>query len=210
MQNLHFFHVHLCERLSLFYKTELRQNEARSRADKAEEPIMAMEIERKFLLPEYPEQLFQEGELKVLSEQMIDQTYLAIDGGEELRVRKLRDLRTGEVTYTHTYKNGKGISREEIEYGISEGLYVQLTEALRLIPLIKKRITADWNGVTVEIDVYTQLELSVLEVEFDSLAEAEAFVPPDWFGRDVSEERQYSNKVVWKALQEQPSEQLPQ
>ncbi|MRN51437.1 CYTH domain-containing protein [Paenibacillus monticola] len=162
---------------------------------------MALEIERKFLLPEYPQQLIQEGQLKILTRHSIDQTYLAIDGGQELRVRKITDLDSGEVTYTHTFKDGKGISREEIEYFISEGLYNQMIEAVKMIPLVKERTTGVWNGTTIEIDVYTQLKLSVLEVEFDSLEEAESFDAPEWFGKDVSVERQYSNKTVWKELQ---------
>lgn len=164
---------------------------------------MAMEIERKFLLPEYPQQLINEGALCIITRHSIDQTYLAIDGGQELRVRKITDLDTGEITFTHTFKDGKGISREEIEYGISAGLYNQMIEAVKAIPLVKERITGEWNGVTVEIDLYTQLELSVLEVEFESLEDAESFVAPEWFGKDVSTERQYSNKTVWKALQSQ-------
>lgn len=162
---------------------------------------MALEIERKFLLPEYPQQLIHEGQLKILTRHSIDQTYLAIDGGQELRVRKITDLDSGEVTYTHTFKDGKGISREEIEYFISEGLYNQMIEAVKMIPLVKERTTGIWNGITIEIDVYTQLKLSVLEVEFDSLEEAESFDAPEWFGKDVSVERQYSNKTVWKELQ---------
>jgi len=166
---------------------------------------MAMEIERKFLLPEYPEQLIQNGDLKIVTEQNIDQTYLAIEDGQELRVRKITDLSTGEVTFTHTFKDGKGISRQEIEYFISEGLYNQMIEAFKAVPLVKKRITGVWNGTTVEIDLYTQLELSVLEVEFDSLEEAESFIAPEWFGEDVSTERKYSNKTVWKELQNKAS-----
>ncbi|GGG07578.1 adenylate cyclase [Paenibacillus albidus] len=162
---------------------------------------MALEIERKFLLPEYPERLIKAGELKILTRQTMDQTYLAIDGAQELRVRKITDLDTGKITYTHTFKDGKGISREEVEYSISAGLYNQMIEAVRAIPLIKTRLTGNWNGTIVEIDVYTQLELAVLEVEFDSLEEAESFQAPAWFGKDVSVERQYSNKTVWKELQ---------
>ncbi|MFD1909647.1 hypothetical protein ACFSQ7_45365 [Paenibacillus rhizoplanae] len=41
----------------------------------------------------------------------------------------------------------------------------------------------------------------MLEVEFDSLEEAEGFVAPEWFGLDVSTEKKYSNKTVWKELQ---------
>lgn len=166
---------------------------------------MALEIERKFLLPEYPDQLIREGQLEILTRHNIDQTYLAIDGGQELRVRKITDLDTGEVTFTHTFKDGKGISREEIEYSISEGLYNQMIDAVKAVPLIKERLTGVWNGVTIEIDVYNQLKLSVLEVEFSSLEDAESFIAPDWFGEDVSTDRQYSNKTVWRELQDKSS-----
>ncbi|WP_025692252.1 CYTH domain-containing protein [Paenibacillus zanthoxyli] len=162
---------------------------------------MAMEIERKFLLPEFPQQLVQEGKLCIHSRQRIEQTYLAIDGPQELRVRKLEDLSSGELHYTHTFKNGLGISREEIEYEISQGLYEQMIRAVRAVPLIKERITGEWDGITVEIDIYDQLKLSVVEIEFHSLEEAQSFTPPDWFGLDISEEKKYSNKTVWKELQ---------
>ncbi|MBW4082404.1 CYTH domain-containing protein [Paenibacillus sp. S150] len=162
---------------------------------------MGLEIERKFLLPEYPAQLIQEGTLSVANVEIIEQTYLAIDDGEELRVRKIRNPETGEVHYTHTYKNGKGISREEIEYNISQGLYEQLIQAFDLVPLVKKRITGVWQGINIEIDVYSQLELSVVEVEFDSYDAAISFSPPGWFGKDVSDVKEYRNKVVWLELQ---------
>ncbi|MNI89700.1 hypothetical protein D3C73_1471340 [compost metagenome] len=76
-----------------------------------------------------------------------------------------------------------------------------MIDAVKAVPLVKTRITGIWNGITVEIDLYTQLELTVLEVEFDSLEAAESFIAPDWFGQDVSVEKKYSNKTVWKQLQ---------
>lgn len=81
---------------------------------------MAKEIERKFMLTEFPDSLVQEGVLVPVKEQRIEQTYLAIDDTQELRVRKIRDMVTGEFEFTHTFKNGNGLVREEIEYSISE------------------------------------------------------------------------------------------
>ncbi|AZN39083.1 CYTH domain-containing protein [Paenibacillus albus] len=163
---------------------------------------MALEVERKFLLPVYPAALVQSGELVILSEQRIDQTYLAIADSQELRVRRLVDLATGTVHFTHTFKSGGGLVREEIEYDISEGLYEQVMQAFQAIPLTKNRITARWNDTTtVEIDIYDQIQLTVLEVEFESEKEALAFVPPDWFGQDISSAKEYSNKKVWRDLQ---------
>lgn len=162
---------------------------------------MALEIERKFLLPEIPSVLIEEGTIQVQSEQRIEQTYLAIDENQEIRVRRIVDLATDKVSYTHTFKLGNGLSREEIEYSISEGIYEQIVQAFRLVPLTKNRITAEWDGRVVEIDSYDQIKLTVLEVEFDSEEAANTFVAPEWFGRDISSERQYSNKKVWRELQ---------
>lgn len=163
---------------------------------------MSLEIERKFLLPEFPNALVEDAKLKVLSEQRIEQTYLAIDENQELRVRRIVDLANGDVTYTHTFKLGNGMLREEIEYSISESIYGQVINAFGFVPLTKNRITAEWDGRVIEIDTYDQIKLSVLEVEFDSEEAANTFQAPDWFGKDISSERQYSNKKVWRELQE--------
>lgn len=162
---------------------------------------MAMEIERKFLLEQYPQSLIDRGELVVLSEQRIHQTYLAMDDSQEIRVRQIEDLDGGALSYTHTFKNGNGLAREEVEVDITQSIYEQMVNAFGYVPLTKNRVTAEWNSLRVEIDVYDQIRLAVLEVEFDSMEEAEAFSAPAWFGRDISSERQYSNKTVWRQLQ---------
>jgi CYTH domain-containing protein len=164
---------------------------------------MALEIERKFLLNEFPASLIGNGELIIQSEQRIEQTYLAIDEKQELRVRRITDLASGTVEYTHTFKNGNGLSREEIEYSISEGIYRQITGAFQAVPLTKIRVTALWGDTVIEIDSYDQIELIVVEVEFGSVEEAQQFTAPEWFGADISDNRQYSNKTVWRELQKQ-------
>lgn len=162
---------------------------------------MSLEIERKFLLAESPGTVIERQNLKVLSEQRIEQTYLAMDETQELRVRRIVDLGSGEVSYTHTFKLGNGLSREEIEYSISEGIYEQVVKAFGFVPLTKNRITAEWQGRIVEIDIYDQIQLAVAEIEFDSEEAANGFAAPAWLGKDISSERQYSNKRVWRELQ---------
>ena len=51
------------------------------------------------------------------------------------------------------------------------------------------------GGYTAEEDLYEgELEgLMTTEVEFSSLEAAESFAAPDWFGKDVSEEKAYKN-----------------
>jgi len=52
------------------------------------------------------------------------------------------------------------------------------------------------DGLTLELDVYHgRLEgLLTAEVEFGSVDDAAAFVPPDWLGRDVTDDPRYKNK----------------
>ncbi|MBQ7241441.1 MAG: hypothetical protein IJS35_01490 [Firmicutes bacterium] len=51
------------------------------------------------------------------------------------------------------------------------------------------------DGHTAEIDIYEgELDgFRIVEVEFESLEEAEAFTPPDFFGKDVSRIDDYKN-----------------
>ena len=51
------------------------------------------------------------------------------------------------------------------------------------------------QGLTVELDVFQGYYegLILAEVEFPSLEEAQKFVPPAWFGRDVTLSGEYQN-----------------
>lgn len=163
---------------------------------------MAIEIERKYLLEVPYQQLAEQGIITIQSEQRIEQTYIAMDDDQELRVRRIKDLATGQYEYTHTFKNGVGLAREEVEYHITQAIYEQLMAASGFIPLTKNRITATYEGYTVEIDVYDQVNFIVVEVEFPSMDAANAFEPPSWFGEEISFNKKYSNKAVWKQLQQ--------
>lgn len=161
---------------------------------------MGAEIERKYLLPSFPEAEVASGELAFVSKQYIYQTYLAFSDTQEIRVRKLVDS-SGESHYTHTFKSGQGMVREEVEYAITASIYDQLLERTGLIPLEKIRTTLEAGGFTFEIDEYKQIDLSVVEVEFADLQEAERFEAPHWFGRELGSEEEFRNKSMWMQLQ---------
>lgn len=164
--------------------------------------MMALEIERKFLLDKYPEELIEQAELEFLSKHRIEQTYLIIIEDEELRVRRLVHQGSGLASYTMTYKKGHGKVREEHEHNISEWMYQSLTCQYRKKPLVKERtvVRDRKTGIIIEIDCYSHLSLIVAEVEFSSNDEAESFVVPTWFGEDISGNIAYSNKQLWKQL----------
>lgn len=163
---------------------------------------MNLEIERKYLLAAIPKDLIESGALQRSGRLRIEQTYLAFSGPEEVRVRKLTDEDNGAVSYTHTFKRGTGLAREEVEYTISEDIYLQLLENSGRSPLLKTRTkVTDSTGRLYEIDDYHQFGLLTVEVEFNSEAEALAFTAPSWIGEEVGKEREYRNKELWASVQ---------
>lgn len=160
---------------------------------------MAQEIERKYLLEAFPHDRIATGSIRVLSRKAIEQTYLALTETEEIRVRRLE--RDGVVSYTHTYKQGHGLAREEIEYSISADIYEQLLQHTGRIPLRKTRTTVEQNGCEFDIDEYEQFNLITAEIEFESIEQAQAFEAPDWFGQELGSEYEYRNKQLWAQVQ---------
>ena len=66
----------------------------------------------------------------------------------------------------------------------------------------KRRYLVPLDSYMAELDVFEGIftGLMVVEVEFETLDEAMAFIPPAWFGRDVTEERHFQNSNLSKAL----------
>lgn len=146
---------------------------------------MATEIERKFLVEDPP--AF-DGPVRVMR-----QGYIAIDpDGAEVRLRR----ETGRDTLA--IKRGGGMVRTEIEIDVddatAEALWA-LTEGRRLS---KSRYIVTIPGHRVEVDVYAGplAGLVVAEVEFRSEAEAIAFEPPAWFGREITGDARFRNNTL--------------
>lgn len=140
-----------------------------------------MEIERKFLVPELP------GGLETCPVRRIEQAYLCTR--PVLRVR-----RSGEA-YFFTYK-GKGLlAREEYEVPLEEEAYRHLLAKADGAVIAKDRYHIPLGPYTVELDVFAPpfAPLVLAEVEFPGEAEALAFQPPAWFGREVTYDGSYTN-----------------
>ena len=147
---------------------------------------MATEIERKFLLAELPDWL---GEC---DSEHVEQGYVALEEGAEVRVRAAGDARR------LTVKRGGGRSREEVEIELEaeqfEALW-PLTEGRRVLK--RRHFRAAAEG-TFEIDVYEGglAGLAVAEIEFDSEQAAERFEPPGWLGAEVTGDQRYANRTL--------------
>jgi CYTH domain-containing protein len=143
------------------------------------------EIERKFLVPEPPD------DLRRWPSTRIEQGYLAVgDDGTEVRVRR----RDGKATLT--VKGGRGRSRAEEEIGIDAERFERLWPLTDGRRLEKTRYVIPAADLELEVDVYAGAlaGLTVAEVEFAGEDEANAFEPPDWFGREVTDDPRFKNQ----------------
>ncbi|MBQ7906459.1 MAG: adenylate cyclase [Clostridia bacterium] len=142
-----------------------------------------MEIERKFLVKSLPD-------LKNVPAFHIVQGYISLE--PETRIRKRDDK------YFLTIKGEGDVVRSEEEKEVSEKEGKRLFAQVKSYLVKKKRYLINIGKHTAELDIYEDRlkGLTVVEVEFDSLSEAEYFVPPEWFGEDISKNKEYRNKVL--------------
>ena len=148
-----------------------------------------MEIERQFLvdrLPQLPEKY-----------ELLRQGYVALL--PEIRIRQIRDSH-----FWLTVKRGAGLVREEWETEVSQQEFESLSE--RLCPgtcMIEKRRykipLAD--GLVAELHVHAgHLKgFNYVEVEFPDVEGAKKFVPPTWFGREVTDDVRFSYGTLAQA-----------
>ena len=148
-----------------------------------------MEIERQFLVDRLP-QLPEEYEL-------LRQGYVALL--PEIRIRQI-----GDSHFWLTVKRGAGLVREEWETEISRQEFESLSE--RLCPgtcMIEKRRykipLAD--GLVAELHVHAGhlTGFNYVEVEFSDVEGAKKFVPPTWFGREVTDDVRFSYGTLAQA-----------
>ena len=150
-----------------------------------------MEIERKFLiekenLPEnlasYPCHRIEQGYLctsPVVRIRRQDDDYFLTYKSKGLMVRREENLPLDADSYRHLLKKADG----------------------NIITKTRYKIPFD-NGLTIEIDVFHGKfqGLILAEVEFPTEDAANAFIPPDYFGEDVTFSSEYHNSTLSRAL----------
>lgn len=139
-----------------------------------------MEIERKFLIKELPN-------LSKYESKHITQGYL--NTNPVVRVREDGDK------YYLTYK-GKGLlAREEANLPLTKEAFEHLVVKSDGRIIKKTRYLIPLDPYTIELDVFEgdHAPLIMAEVEFPSIEEANAFIPPAWFGEDVTSDSSYHN-----------------
>lgn len=147
---------------------------------------MAFEIERKFLVKEIPMDIQQFPHKEIVQWYFNDPST-----GKSIRVRHIGD------EYKVTKKKWHGLVRDEIEVNITKEEFDQLRFQVENHFLEKTRYYIPYQGVTIELDIYKNLEgLKVAEVEFGSKRDAKKFENPAWFGEELTRMREATNAYI--------------
>lgn len=144
-----------------------------------------MEIERKYLVDKLP------GHIEDYPCRIISQGYLNIN--PVVRIRR------DNGRYELTYKSKGFMARQEYNLPLTREAYEHLLTKIdgRLIEKKRYMIPLE-QGLTAELDVFEGdlAPLILVEVEFSSEEEADSFVPPFWFGEDVTFSGKYHNSSL--------------
>ena len=146
-----------------------------------------IEIERKFLVKKIPDNLDTYERIDMI------QGYLNTD--PVVRVRKEND------DYVLTYKGSGLLSHSEYNLPLNKEAFDHLLKKCDGIIISKSRYKIPIeNNLTAELDIFKgDLDsLKLVEVEFDSVEEADNFTPPEWFGEDVTTDGRYHNSYISK------------
>jgi CYTH domain-containing protein/CHAD domain-containing protein len=143
------------------------------------------ERERKFLLTDVP------SELDLTDGVEMRQGYLTIGDLASVRIRDAG-------TCTLTVKVGRGAERVEFEWPIERSgfdIAWPFTEGRRVT---KTRHRVHLEDHLLEIDVFggELAGLRVVEIEFGSIDDLEAFRPPPWFGPELTDDPRYTNAAL--------------
>ena len=147
-----------------------------------------MEIERKYLIHQIP------FALEVYEVHRIEQAYLCTE--PVIRIRR------EDSNFYITYKSKGLMIREEHNLPLTEESYHHLLKKADGNIITKNRYKIPYNNMngsyTIELDIFSDIfdGLMLAEVEFTTEEEALAFVPPDWFGEDVTFSSEYHNSTL--------------
>lgn len=153
---------------------------------------MSQEFERKFVVKEWPEALAFHKRMP------IRQGYLAIDAHNEVRIRD-----TGHV-FMLTVKSLEMQGRQELDIMIDRNRFQQLWSLTDHRRVRKIRHVVKLDEHTIELDAFQDQHegLWIAEIEFPSQEAADAFVPYEWLGREVTYDPAYKNRnlaLAWES-----------
>jgi len=140
-----------------------------------------IEIEKTFLIKRLPNNLSQ------YKSQKIKQGYIS-PNPYPLRIRQKGDK--FELTKKIPLKEGDFSSFNETNIYLTKYEFNKLWKSVEKSLEKTRYIIPLKNNLTAELDVFEKelKGLAFIEVEFNSQEEMDSFNPPNWFGRDVTQE----------------------
>ena len=158
-----------------------------------------MEIERKYLVTMLPDDIGQYEHYE------IEQAYLCTS--PTVRIRRMGDAYILTVKEQVALGGSTAIHNREEEFALSAQSYQRLLgkcdsghvgKTRYVIDLQKQSGNDAYAGLVAELDIFHGLHegLTLVEVEFPNTEAADSFVPPAWFGEDVSSDPCYRNSFL--------------
>ncbi len=120
------------------------------------------------------------------------QGYLKTD--DEISVR----LREAGNKHFYTVKTGTGKVRDEAETSISDYFFNSFWHLTKDRRLKKTRYEIPHKDLTLQLDIFKKYlkGLVMVEVEFNTIEQCDSFIPPEWFGEEVTDNRKFTNKSL--------------
>lgn len=122
----------------------------------------------------------------------IEQAYISFE--PTIRIRKISNKNEFILTIKSSSKDEDGLAKQEYEINISEDQYNDLLQKREGIVLEKTRYRVK-DDYLLEIDIFhNEYEgLAYMEVEFENIEQAKAYMPPKWVGKELTNDHRYSN-----------------
>lgn len=152
------------------------------------------EIERKFLVKSKP------GASKCIDTTYIEQMYLSKEFNICIR-RQTKPFKNRSIINHYLIIKSEGdLVRKGTVIEIEHNSYIDLSNNIegKIIEKLRKTYSIE-NNLIAELDIYKSIpDLITVEVEFKTLEEANEFIPPIWFGKEITNDQNYKNKNLAK------------
>jgi CYTH domain-containing protein len=159
------------------------------RTDDGPQSVTSVNIERKFLVntADLPWDNIRSG-----TSSSLIQSYVSFD--PEVRIRD----DTGR-SYTFLVRTPiDDVSRRDVQFEITKEQYDELFKKKSGLVIQKTRYRFTYDGINIRIDIFEEdlAGLAFAEISFESVEEANDFIPPAWFGEDVTTDSRYRNAML--------------
>lgn len=111
---------------------------------------------------------------------------------------RIRKVNNKYFLTVKTDKNNTGIVRNEYEVNISKNDYEYLIKQCRSNVIKKNRYLIPYNNNLIQLDVFLDMYAGLIyaEVEFSNVNEAKKFKQPEWFGKELTNDKKTTNSSL--------------